>query len=429
MSIRDLLRSFIKLAEIALLAGLCRGESLEKAWEIALAANHGLQSTRKQTSAAEETLASVKTNWLPKVSSTISGTFLSTTPESIVSLPGISFVIPVADNRFVISSTQVSVPLYTAGRIHNGILSATEVVEASRNTESFTVLDVKLSVAEAYIGVLRSQRLVEVAHSAVADLTGHATDVNNLFEQALVARNDVLAVEVTLADARQNELQARNRLDIAQAAYNRLLGRPLTDAVSIDEISPQPLVETIEQLQQEAASSRAELTGLSHQAEALRRQASSVRAEMRPQIGFSGGYTFLQNPLLTHENFWSATFGLQWNVFDFGEKGHQAKALAQQAESALEQRSEAASVISLQVRKAWLDAVETRKRIEVAEKALAQADENLRVAQDRYREGVGSNTEVLDAEALRTRIYGAHANALYDAVWATMQLRRAAGTL
>jgi outer membrane protein TolC len=421
------LKTWLRLFGLAFLIGSCAAESIEDAWKIALATDHRLQSTRRQTSASEESLASVKTNRLPKLSSTLSGTFLNTAPESTVSLPGFSFVLPVSDDRFVISSTQVSVPIYTAGRIRNGILAAGEAVEASRNTESFTALDVKLSVAEAYIDVLRSLRLVEVAQSSVTTLEAHAADVNNLFAEDMVARNDVLAVEVTLADAREKELQARNNLDIAQAAYNRLLGRALTETVTLDEISPQPLSETLEQLQQKAASSRAELAGLSHQAEALRRQASSVRAETLPQIGFSGGYTFLQNPLLTSENFWSASFGVQWNVFE--EKAHQAKALRQRAESATEERSEAASLISLQVRKSWLDVIETRRRIEVAEKAVAQADENLRVTRERYREGVGSNTEVLDAEALGTRTHANYANALYDAVWAAMQLRRATGTL
>jgi outer membrane protein TolC len=45
--------------------------------------------------------------------------------------------------------------------------------------ESYTALDVNLSVAEAYINVLRSPQLVKVAQSAVGTLTAHAADVNN----------------------------------------------------------------------------------------------------------------------------------------------------------------------------------------------------------------------------------------------------------
>ena len=86
-------------------------------------------------------------------------------------------------------------------------------------------------------------------------------------------------------------------------------------------------------------------------------------------------------------------------------------------------------MIALQVRQAWLDLDETLKRIQVTHDALAQAEENLRVTSDRYREGVGTNTEVLDAETLRTRSHSNYYNAVYDAVLARIRLQYAAGEL
>ena len=92
-------------------------------------------------------------------------------------------------------------------------------------------------------------------------------------------------------------------------------------------------------------------------------------------------------------------------------------------------RSDTASVISLQVRQTCLDIEETQKRIPVTRDALAQSEENLRVAKDRYREGVGTNTEVLDAETLRIRSYSNYYNAVYDAVIAKIHLKFAIGEL
>ena len=60
---------------------------------------------------------------------------------------------------------------------------------------------------------------------------------------------------------------------------------------------------------------------------------------------------------------------------------------------------------------------------------MAQADENLKVAKDRYVEGVGVNTEVLDAEALRTRSSANLANATYDLALTYLRLQRAIGTI
>ena len=90
-------------------------------------------------------------------------------------------------------------------------------------------------------------------------------------------------------------------------------------------------------------------------------------------------------------------------------------------------RSDVESIVALQVRQAWLDLESTRKRIDVNEAALESANENLRVARDRYNEGTVINTVVLDAVTLRTGAYNRYYTSVYDAILASMRLRRAVG--
>jgi outer membrane protein len=92
-------------------------------------------------------------------------------------------------------------------------------------------------------------------------------------------------------------------------------------------------------------------------------------------------------------------------------------------------RDDAASLVALQVRQAWLDTQETGKRIDVARTALASAEENLRLARDRYNQGLTNHTEVLEAETLRTRSHTNYYAALYDAAFARLRLKRATGDL
>jgi outer membrane protein len=72
---------------------------------------------------------------------------------------------------------------------------------------------------------------------------------------------------------------------------------------------------------------------------------------------------------------------------------------------------------------------DSHARIDLAQVAVTQAQENLRVARDRYQSGVGTNTEVLDAETLRIKSQANHFNAIYDNVLAQQQLKRARGIL
>ena len=59
----------------------------------------------------------------------------------------------------------------------------------------------------------------------------HLRDVGSLYEKGLVSKNDLLAAEVALADAQQKTLETPNKLEVARAAYNRALGRVLTENV------------------------------------------------------------------------------------------------------------------------------------------------------------------------------------------------------
>jgi len=150
---------------------------------------------------------------------------------------------------------------------------------------------------------------------------------------------------------------------------------------------------------------------------------------MGPQLALSGGYDFQENRYVAHEGQWFATLGLQWKIFDGTVTKHRASAVVRQAAAVQEQRDDLVSMIRLEVRQAWLDVQETRKRIQVTRGIIAQAEENLKMNRDRYESGLSTNTEVLDAETLRTQSLNNHANAVYDAVLAALRLKRAVGEL
>jgi len=412
-------------------------ETLDDAWKLALAADHRLKSSNRSTQAARETLAATRAARMPIVATENGYTVLNHAMVMKLNLAGLQSVIPIplptslpfSEDHFFASTTMLTLPVFTSGRIQHAIGAATAGLEASVADGDRAALDLKMSVAESFTAVLRCLRLVEVATQSVVTLEGHEKDAANMYEFGLVAKNDMLAAQVVLAEARQRKLQATNGLDLATSAYNRLLGREFGYRVTLVDPTRPDVEDSEESLDARARTLRPELRGLEHQAEALRHQASVERAASLPQAAFLGGYTYLQNQYLANPGIWSATVGLKWNVFDSGMARRKARALAERAAAVTEIRADAETLISLQVRQALLDGTETRQRIEVARVAMAQAEENLTVAKDRYSAGVGTNTEVLDAEALRTRSAGNLANATYDLALAGLRLRRAVGTI
>ena len=91
------------------------------------------------------------------------------------------------------------------------------------------------------------------------------------------------------------------------------------------------------------------------------------------------------------------------------------------------QLEDARSLIALEVESAALNLDEATSRVAVAAEAVAQAEENLRMARELYSSGLGTNTQVLDAEALRVGALTNRDNARYDLQLARYQLRHAIG--
>lgn len=419
-----LLCSFVLLSKYAL------AETLEDAWKIALSVDNRLISGKKTVDAMEQSLLAVKSSRLPNISIESAYTILNESPAAILSIPNMpSNKITMSEDKSLLYKTFVTVPIYTGGKITNGINVASSIYKASISELKKISLDIKLNVAEAYTNVLRAKHWVEVTESNVKSLTSHVHDVSNLYEQGMITKNELLAAKVSLADANQRLIQAKNNLDNAKAAYNRLLGRSLEKDFEIEDLYAEPIQVDIESLTSTALQNRPELSSLSEQAESIRFQADVVKSSLYPQIAFSAGYNYQQNKYQAYEGLWTAIFGLRWEIFDGGVIKHNANALLKKAESISKLQEDLSSIIKLQVRQACLDVNETLKRIDVTKDAIKQSEENLRVTRDRYREGVGTNTEVLDAETLRVKSYNNYYNAVYDAVIAQYRLKYAIGIL
>jgi outer membrane protein len=405
-------------------------ETLEDAWQTALQRDYRLEAGRWNVGAAESSLRAAEAERFPSFK--LDGDYygLSDQPRFLADLPPLGTAeLPFLSRDSAGFQALVNQPLYTFGRISHGIDAASAAVKANQADCGRTMLDVKMNVAEIYIATLRAGRIVQLAESKETSLEAHRRDVTAFYDKGLVSRNDLLAAQVALADAQQQTLQARNSLQVAFAAYNRALGRELDEPVIVAELEVAGVPGDVGELTRLALQTRPEIAGLAAQARALTEQAASLRAKNAPQLGLFGGYIYQQNQYVDPNGIAVLALGVQWTPIDSGRTSHQASALSDRATSVFWLRREAESMIALEVRQRWLELQTARQRVDVTRQATAQADENVRVARDRYQHQVGTNTEVLDAETLRVQTYTNFYNSTYEAVLAELRLRRAIGNL
>lgn len=413
-------------------------ETLAQAWDAALLGNHDILAAVETVGAAREQVAAAEALRRPQVNLKSGYTRFDAEPtiesETQLNIQSGTQTVPfeyrIGERNSLHYSAMVSLPLYNGGQTRAVIEAARARALAATSDRATQEANTRIAVAEAYFNVLRAQRAQGVARAHVASLERHQADIARIHGQGLVPRNDLLAAEVTLADARQQLLQIENQLRLVEAGYNQLLARPLEQPVRLAEVAAQPTpAGAVDDWVQRALGQRPELAAVRQQIESAGAQVRGAAGSRLPKVGLSTGYLYQDNGSLEQPGMFATSVDLAWSLYDGGGAAHLRRSLAHRQAELLRRRDGLLELIGLQVRRYWLMQQETRQRLVVTRGAIAQSEENLTATRNSYREGLARNAEVLDAEALHLKTQTNHTNATYDAALATLQLRWAAGEL
>ena len=427
-----------RAASVLICALLCipwgaQAESLSDAWALALRSNGTLAAARSDREAAEaDQSAALRQRW-PALDLNSTYTQFDHAPNLDIATPAGQLQAPIwQHNGYAMAGADLSVPIWTSGKISGSIGAAAAGARGANAVELRSTADLKLAVAESYVAVFRARRALKVAESNVGSLQAHADDVQVMYDKQAVAQSDLLGAQVALANATQQRLRAANALRLATAAYNRWVGQPLDRTPDLDEPSAAPSTEAAQPLDQliaHAIERRPELAAVSAQQEGLEQAARSERAQGQPQVFLHAGYNHLDNQILDRENYASIGIGFQWRLFDSGQLQARTSALRSRAHAAEQRLADLRSQVRLDVETAYYNREDAAARIHAAATAVAQAEENLRIAKELYASGLGTNNQVLDAETLRIVALSNRDDASFDALIAEYRLQRAIGAL
>ena len=230
------------------------------------------------------------------------------------------------------------------------------------------------------------------------------------------------------ADAEQRRITAQNDVVNLKSALNKLLGLPIPAPLTLAE--EKALALPTWQLEEAAYLSlkqRSDLQAARERVQQGEKQVTQAQAGFFPRLFLQAGHTFQKNDYTVHDSQYFAIFGMQWSLFS----GLDTRAQVRQAQQRLEQmqvrRQDLAEQVRLDVQTAYLGLRETAERLRVTEKAVAQGEENLRLNEERYKEKVGTATDVIDAQTLLTKTRVNFFNARYDHQMAKAQMLWAVG--
>jgi len=326
-------------------------------------------------------------------------------------------------------------PVYTFGRFESLERAArSEATAAEKDVSTFTA-DVRFDAARAFWALVTATESVRVVEEALALVEAHLRDVRNMRAAGLLAPNDVLSVEAQRSRQQVQLIEARNMRDVAEADLRRVTGLEPGVAITIDAVleGPQASLAPYDQLLADARAARPERQALQARVDAIGERRNAAAAGLKPVLAVGAGFDYAKpNPRIfprTNEwhTSWDVGFNVAWPLWDGGRvKADVAEAAANRR--AVEQRlAEFDSVLDFEVRQRQLDVESARQSIRAAADEVASAAEARRVVDERFRAGLVTNTEVLDAQQALLIAQFDRTRALATARLAEARLDRALG--
>ena len=133
------------------------------------------------------------------------------------------------------NTLQSGYSLDTTGKLKHNRRSAGYGLNAADLTLENTKQAVKLQTTQAYYQLLEYRNLIEVNQEAVDTLQEHLNNVNAQYRVGTVAKSDVLASEVQLANSQQSLVNAQNNYDVAMATLNNIIGLPSDTLLNVKD--------------------------------------------------------------------------------------------------------------------------------------------------------------------------------------------------
>lgn len=406
------MKRFASLALLCLVARAAAAQepvrlTLDDAIARGLANSHRIAELQARREGAEATETEQSVAWMPSLSFLGGYTRTNHVQEFAIPQPGgrALVVYPDIPDNFR-ARLDLVWPVYSAGRTD----ALERAADAERKATEEDILaarsDLRLEITRAFWALVSAIESERVVTRSLDTIGAHVQDLRSRFDQGLIAPNDVLTAETQQSRERGLAIEAKNLRGVSEADLRRLIGVDAIvgiEPVAVLENAGTPSSSSIEGLLNEARTQRAERRALEDRLQASRAREEALAAEARPQVGVNAGYDyaspnsrFFPKTNLWHDS-WDASVNLSVSIWDGGRRGaHRAEAVA--ASHAVEARTaEFDRQVSFEVQQRRLEVDSSRAAIEAAADGVRSAVEAQRVVMERFRAGVVTNTDVLDA--------------------------------
>lgn len=324
--------------------------------------------------------------------------------------------------------------VFTSGRRGATIRAAEEQVRSAELEVERQAQQLRLDVTNDYYDIQQADQQIRIAQAAVANSQASLKDAQALERAGLGTRFDSLRAQVQLANDTQSLTQALSQRQVARRALVRRLS--LARDANVSAADPVAVAgrwnPTLEETIVQAFQSRAELTQQLAQRNISQARRRIALSELGPQVGVFANFTpsvVLNNISDTAGYSYALGGRVSLNIFDGGAA--RARAAQEEANAAIAETNfaDTRQQVRFEVEQAYANLQSNFENIQTASVAQEQAQESLRLARLRFQAGVGTQTDVIDAQAALTRAQSNQLQAVLDYNRALASLERAVSNL
>jgi len=336
-----------------------------------------------------------------------------------------------------VGAISIEEPLYVGGKIraYNKVTAyAKELAETQLNGEDQKVL---VTVDEAYWQIVSIANKLRLTNQYVELLRQMDHNVEIMKNEGVATASDQLSVRVKLNEAEMSQIKAQNGLMLSKMLLCQLCGMPLDSEITLKDELNETLeipVDEVTYTQEELYENRPELKSLELAVNMYDMKSKIVRADYLPTVALTGNY-LVTNPS-AHDGLANEFHGM-WNVgvvakvplYHFGEGMNKYRKAKTDKIITQYQLEDARGKVSLQASQYEKKIAEADSRLEMALKNMENAEENLRIANIGFQEGVVESQLVLAAQTAWLKAHSEEIDARIDRIMATVYLRQVTGQL
>lgn len=402
--------------------------NLKDILEYAIKNNPQILMNNKEIEGEELNIEIEKANKMPHLEFLSSANrFKYPYPIIPISFEGGKLVIPEFDKSFYNFGINLQFPLYKGGRLNEAVYISQIKKDIKKAIFKTKLEDLKYAIGNLYFTILKMEKLKKSVEFSIQQKEIHKKNAENFYIAGSVPKIDLLKAEIELKKAEENLLILNNNIQIYFEILKSAIGFEGEEIKIKEEFLFEDLNLSPENALKEAFLNRPELKEIGSKKELTERKIEFLKGKKFPEISFASDYFLNTGGSFNFEENWALGLKLKFPVFEGGKTKLEIKKEEIEREKLKEEERGLKIQIEREVKEAFLNLQNAKKRIEVLKDAIEESKENLRLEQILYQAGSNTSKDVIDAENFLLQIETSYWEAIFDKEMAILNLFKAMG--